>query len=98
MKTPKTGIVRGKRNQDGVWENRTDTFMLTAEPFKIWDMIKQFHPHKKEILNVVRILNRMGAKCTVITAALGLQGWKNFYGVCEWTDGDVEEILDGYRA
>jgi hypothetical protein len=40
-------------------ENRSDTVMLTAAPFKIWDTLKQFHPHKKEILNVVRILNSL---------------------------------------
>jgi hypothetical protein len=72
--------------------------VLTAAPFKIWDTIKQFHPHKKEILNVVRILNRIGAKRTMIAAALGLQGWNNFYGGGEWTEEDVKGLLEGYKA
>ena len=79
-------------------EHRADTDLLTAEPFRIWDTIKQFHPHKKEILTVVRVLNRLGVKHTMIAAALDLQGWQSFYGVCEWTDEDVEDILDGYSA
>ena len=68
------------------------------KPIKIWDTISQFHPYKNEIINVVRVLNRMGAKRTMIAAALGLQGWQSFYGVCEWTDEDVKDILEGYSA
>ena len=75
-----------------------DTVMLAASPNKIWDTLKQFHPHKKEILIVVRMLNKMGAKRTMIAAALGLQGWQNFYGVSEWTIEDVKTILEGYSA
>jgi hypothetical protein len=87
-----------KREQRRSTGNRSDTVMQTAEPFRIWDTIKQFHPHKEEILTVVRVLNRLGVKHTMIAAALDLQGWQSFYGVCEWTDGDVENILDGYSA
>jgi hypothetical protein len=72
--------------------------MLTAAPFKIWDAIKQFHPHKKEILYVISILNRMGAKCTVIAATLGLQRWKTLYGGGEWSEEDVKGLMEGYRA
>ena len=87
-----------EREQRRSAEHRADTDLLTAEPFRIWDTIKQFHPHKKEILTAVRVLNRLGVKHTMIAAALDLQGWQSFYGVCEWTDEDVEDILDGYRA
>jgi hypothetical protein len=72
--------------------------VLTAAPFKIWDTTKEFHPHKMEILNVVRLLNKMGAKRTIIAAALDLQGWNNFFGVYEWTTEDVKDILEGYRV
>jgi hypothetical protein len=72
--------------------------MLTAAPIKIWDTIKQFHPYKKEILNVVRILNSIGANRNIIAATLGLQRWKTFYGGWEWTEEDVKDILEGYRA
>jgi hypothetical protein len=87
-----------KREQRRSAENRSDTVMLTVEPFRIWDTIKQFHPYKKEILTVVRVLNRMGAKRTMIAAALGLQGWQSFYGVWEWTDEDVKDLLERYSA
>ena len=87
-----------KRKQRLDSENRSDTVMPTAAPFKIWDTIKQFHPYEREILTVVRILNRMGAKRTMIAAALGLQGWQTFYGGCEWTEEDVKGLLEGYSA
>ena len=79
-------------------ENRSDTVMLTAAPFKIWDTIKQFHPHKKEILTVVRILNNIGVNRNIIAATLGLQRWKTFYGGSEWTEEDVKGLLERYSA
>jgi hypothetical protein len=87
-----------KRKQRRGAENRSDTVVLTAASFKIWDTIKQFHPHKKEILNVVRMLNRIGANRNIIAATLSLQRWKTFYGGCEWTKEDVKGLLEGYRA
>ena len=87
-----------KRTQKLGAENRSGTDMPVALPFKIFDIIKEFHPYKNEILNVVKILNSMGANCIIIAAALGLQKWKNFYGVCEWTEEDVKDLLEGYRA
>ncbi len=87
-----------KREQRRSTGNRSDTVMQTAEPFRIWDTIKQFHPHKKEILNVVRMLNSIGANRAIIAAALDLQKWKTFYGNCDWTEEDVKGLLDGYRA
>jgi hypothetical protein len=83
-----------KREQRRSAESGADTDVLTANPFRIWGTIKQFHPHKKEILTAVWVLNRMDAKRTVIAAALGLQGWKTFYGRGEWTEADVEDILE----
>ncbi len=91
MQTQKTGNVRGKGTQEGTWKNRSDPVVLTAAPL-------QFHPHKMEILNVVRFLNKMGANRTIIAAALDLQGWNNFFGVYEWTTKDVKDILESYRA
>jgi hypothetical protein len=98
VKTQKTGNVRGKGNQEGVWNNRSDTVVLNAAPFRIWDTLKKFHPHSKEILTVARILRRMGARHNMIAAALGLQDWKDFCGINEWTSEDVIDILDGYRV
>jgi hypothetical protein len=98
VKTQKAGNVRGKGKKDVIWKNKTDPVVISATPFGIWDIIKQFHPNKKEILPVVRVLNRIGAKRTMIAAALGLQEWKNVCGFCEWTEEDVQGLLDEYRA
>ena len=97
MNTQNRGRQR-KRKQRPDAENRSDTVVLTAAPFKIWDTLKQFHPHKKEILNVVRILNNMGANHNIIAAALDLQRWKTFYGGSEWTEEDVKGLLEGYSV
>jgi hypothetical protein len=98
VETQKTGNVRGKGNREKVWNNRPDTVVLTAAPLRICDTLKLFHPHTNEILSAVRVLNRMGAKRSMIAAALGLQGWQNFCGVCEWTTEDVKDILQVYKA
>jgi len=87
-----------KRKQSRGAKDRSDTIMPTAAPFKIWDTIKQFHPHKKEILNVVRILNIIGANHNIIAATLDLQGWKTFYGGYDWTEEDVKGLLEGYSV
>jgi len=79
-------------------KNRSGTDMPVAMPFKICDTIKQLHPNKNEIFDVVRVLSRIGANCLLIAATLDLQRWKTFYGVCEWTEEDVKGLLEGYRA
>ncbi len=94
MKTQNRERQRNRKQRRGA-ENRSDTFLLTATPFKIWDTIKQFHPYKKEILNVVRILNSIGVNRNIIAATLGLQRWKTFYGDCEWTEADIKYLLEG---
>ena len=97
MKTQNRERQRKRKQRRGA-ESRPDTVMLTAAQFKIWDTLKQFHPHKKEILNVVRILNIIGANHNIIAATLDLQRWKTFYGGSEWTEKDVKGLLEGYRA
>jgi hypothetical protein len=87
-----------KRKQRRSSENRSDTVVLTAAPFKIWDTVKQFHPYKKEILNAVRMLNSIGVSLNIIAATLGLKRWKTFYGSDEWTDEDIKDILEEYRS
>lgn len=72
--------------------------MPTVAPFRLWDTIKHFHPHKKEILIVVKTLNSKEANRNIIAAALGLQGWKTFYGSGEWTEKDEKGLLEGFRA
>ena len=87
-----------KKKRKQVAENRSDTVVLTAAPVRIWDTIKQFHPYKNEILNVVSMLNSIGANHIIIAATLDLQRWKTFYGDDEWTEADVKGLLEGYRA
>jgi len=79
-------------------ENRSDTVVLTAAPVKISDTIKQFHPYKNEILNVVRMLSSIGVNHIIIAASLDLQRWKTFYGDDEWTEADVKGLLEGIKA
>jgi hypothetical protein len=79
-------------------KNRSGTDMPAAMSFKIWNTISQFHPYKNEILWVVKILNSIGANCKIIAAILGLQGWKTFYGNGEWTEEEVQDLLQGFRA
>ena len=78
--------------------NTADTVGKSVTPFRVWDTIKQLHPYKIEILNVVRMLSSIGANHIIIAATLDLQGWKTFYGSCEWTEEDVKDLVEGYRA
>jgi hypothetical protein len=87
-------VRQRKMKQRWSSEYKSDTVMPTSAPFKIWDTIKQFHPHKKEILNVVRILNSIGINRNIIAATLGLQRLKIFYGDCEWTEEDIKYLLE----
>jgi len=86
-----------KKKQGWGSKHKLDTVIQTAAQFKKWDTIKHFHPYKKEILIVVRTLYSIGANRNIIAAALGLQGWKAFYGGGEWTEEDVKGLLAGFR-
>ena len=96
MKMQKRETQRKMKKRRGA-ENGSDTVMLIFTPFKIWDTLKQFHPHKKEILNVVRILSSLGVNRNIIAATLGLKRWKTFYGNRQWTEGEVKVLLEGYE-
>jgi len=87
-----------KKAQKPDAKNRSGTDMAAAMPFKICDTISQLHPYKNEILNVVRVLSRIGANCRIIAATLNLQGWKTFFGDGEWTEEYVQGLIKGYRA
>jgi hypothetical protein len=75
-----------------------DAGMLPASTCKVWNTIKHFHPYKKEILDVVRMLNSIGVNRNIIAAALGLKRWNTFYSGGEWTDEDIKDILQEYRG
>ena len=87
---------KGKQRPEA--ENRSATGMSAFTSFKVYDTISQFHPYKNEILSAVRLLNSIGANCKIIAAVLGLQGWRTFYGGCEWTEKNVKDLLEGYSA
>jgi hypothetical protein len=91
-------VRQRKREQRRGAENRSGTSVSASTSSKVWDTISQFHPYKNEILSVVKILNSIGANCNIISAALDLQGWRTFYGGCEWAAEDVKGLLEGYRA
>lgn len=57
-------------------------------------MLIQMNPHRKEIFDLITILNSLGASFTFIAACLSLQRWKNFFGSREWTTEDVRKILE----
>ena len=61
-------------------------------------ILMQMNPHRKEIVGLINILNRMGANFKLIAACLSLQRWKNYYGSDEWTEEDVKGILEGLRS
>ncbi|MFC1880484.1 hypothetical protein ACFL2S_03160 [Thermodesulfobacteriota bacterium] len=61
-------------------------------------ILMQMNPHRKEIVGLINILNRMGANFKLIAACLSLQRWKNYYGSDEWMEEDVKGILEGLRS
>ena len=60
-------------------------------------ILMQMNPHRKEIVGLINILNRMGANFKLIAAGLSLQRWKIYYGSDEWMEEDVKGILEGLR-
>ena len=59
-------------------------------------LLENFHPQKKEIYLVVRIMNNIGMNLKQIAATLNLQKWKTFYGDNDWKLADVKDVIDGY--
>ena len=56
-------------------------------------ILMQINPHRKEIVGLIKILNKMGANFKLIAACLNLQRWNNYYGIDGWTEEDVKGIL-----
>ena len=61
-------------------------------------ILMQINPHRKEIVSLISILNRMGANFKLIAACLNLKRWKNYYGYGGWTEEDVKIILGVLRS
>jgi hypothetical protein len=61
----------------------------------IKELLEKYHPQRREIYLVVRIMNNIGLDQNLIAAALDLQKWKTFYGDNDWKVEDVKEVIDG---
>ena len=59
------------------------------------ELLEKYHPQRREIFLVVRIMNNIGVNLTLIAATLNLQKWKTFYGDNDWNLVDVKEVIDG---
>ena len=60
------------------------------------ELLEKYHPQRREIYLVVRIMNNIGVNLKLIAATLNLQKWKTFYGDIYWKVEDVQEVIDGY--
>jgi hypothetical protein len=63
-----------------------------------WLLLELSHPHRKEITIAVNALDQIGASPKLISAAMVLQGWKNFFGSRDWTYIDVQQFLQRHRS
>ena len=61
-------------------------------------ILVQVNPHRRGIVGLINILNRMGANFKLIAACLNLQRWNNYYGIDGWTEEDVKGILGVLRS
>lgn len=67
---------------------------MPTTKFNFWEILTSFHPHRDEILCIVRMLNGIGVGLKIIAASLNLQKWKTFLGNAEWKDEDVKNVLN----
>ena len=58
------------------------------------ELLEKYHPQRREIFLVVRIMNNIGVNLKLIAATLNLQKWKTFYGDNDWKVEDVKEVID----
>jgi len=71
------------------------TRIYPAAKGNVRELLEKYHPQRKEIYLVVRIMNNIGANQKLIAATLNLQKWKTFYGGIDWNVEDVKEVIDG---
>ena len=74
------------------------TSMQVLLRHSIWPLLELCHPYRKEITIAVDTLDQLGASPKLISAAMVLQGWKNFFGSRDWTDVDVQQFLQRHRS
>ena len=59
---------------------------------------EKYHPQRREIHHVVKLMNSFGVNLNLIAASLNMRRWKNFYGDNDWSQEDVRELVESYRA
>lgn len=59
------------------------------------ELLENYHPQRRDIYFVVRIMNNIGLDQNLIAATLNLQKWKTFYGDHDWKVDDIKEVIDG---
>ena len=72
--------------------------MRELKPFMIIsprELLEKYHPQRREIYLVVKIMNNIGLDQNLIAATLNLQKWKTFYGDNDWKVEDVKEVING---
>ena len=81
-------------------EWRTTKYKLSPDILRmdIWPLIELCHPFRKEIIRAAKSFDEFGASSSLIAAAMGLQGWKNFFGYRSWKHFDVQELLQRHRS
>jgi hypothetical protein len=74
------------------------TRIYPAVKGNVGELLEKYHPQRREIYLVVRIMNNIGVNLKLIAASLNLQKWKTFYGDNDWNLEDVKEVIDGYPS
>ena len=71
------------------------TRIYPAAKGNVGELLEKYHPQRREIYLVVRIMNNIGVNLKLIAATLNLQKWKTFYGDNDWKVEDVKKVIDG---
>ena len=79
-------------------EARSNEWHRSGVADNLRQILMQINPHRKEIVGLINILNRMGANFKLIAACLNLQRWKSYNGSDGWTEEDVKRILGVLRS
>lgn len=72
------------------------TKIYPADKGNVMKLLEKYHPQRREIHFVVRILDNIGANPKLIAATLNLKKWKTFYGDNDWKVEDVKEVIDAF--
>ena len=75
------------------------TFLTEDHRREVGDSLRQLliltSPYRKEIVNLIKILNILRVNFRIIAACLNLQNWRKFMGHGVLTEEDAKKILEG---